>query len=51
MRQEWLAEQNAIAALRLVADPAGTLRALAPAYKRQEPEMERLFWGSRYVRN
>jgi hypothetical protein len=51
MREEWLKEQNPIAALRLVADPAGTLRSLAPAYKAQEPDMERLFWGSRYVRN
>ena len=49
MRQEWLAEENALAAARLVFDPAGTLRALAPAYKRQEPDMERLFWNSRYV--
>jgi len=49
MRREWRAEQNPILALRLAIDPAGALRALAPAYKRVEPEMERLFWSSRYV--
>lgn len=49
MRQEWLAEENALAAARLVFDPAGTLRALAPAYKREEPRIERIFWNSRYV--
>jgi len=51
MRQEWIAEQNGLAAARLVFDPAGTLRALAPAYKRLEPEIESLFWNSRYVRD
>ncbi len=51
MRQEWLEEQNALAAARLVLDPAGTLRTLAPAYKREEPRIEDLFWNSRYVRN
>ena len=30
-------------------DPAAMLRALAPAYKRQEPTMEQAFWKSRYV--
>ncbi|PYP32801.1 MAG: hypothetical protein DMD49_04870 [Gemmatimonadetes bacterium] len=49
MRREWRAEQNPILALRLAIDPAGALRALAPAFKRLEPEMERLFWSSRYV--
>lgn len=49
MRREWLAEEDQARAWRLILDPAGTLRALAPAYKRQEPGMERLFWNSRYV--
>jgi hypothetical protein len=49
MRQEWLADENPLAALRLFADPAGMLRALAPAYKRVEPEMEQIFWRSRYA--
>jgi hypothetical protein len=50
MRQEWMAEENPLMALRMVADPASMLRLLAPAYKRGEAEMEEIFWGSRYVR-
>lgn len=49
MRREWRPEQNPLLALRLAVDPAGSLRALAPAYKRLEPAMERLFWSSRYA--
>lgn len=48
MRQEWLAEENPWLALRMLADPAGMLRVLAPAYKRGEAGMEEIFWGSRY---
>ena len=48
MRREWLAEENRAEALGLLFDPAGALRRLAPAYKRVEPDIERLFWGSRY---
>jgi hypothetical protein len=50
MRREWLAEENLALAAQVLFDPAGALRTLAPAFKRQEPEMERLFWNSRYVR-
>ena len=49
LRQEWLAEENLALAAQVLFDPAGALRMLAPAFKRQEPEMERLFWNSRYV--
>lgn len=48
MRREWLSEENPLRALQMVADPAGALRALAPAFKRHEPEMEQAFWRSRY---
>lgn len=51
MREEWLAEEDPLMALRMVADPAGMLRLLAPAYKRGEADMEETFWGSRYVRH
>lgn len=51
MRQEWMAEQNPVAAARLILDPHGTLQALAPAYKAEEPRIENLFWNSRYVRH
>jgi hypothetical protein len=50
MRQEWAAEENPLLAMRLLADPAGMLRLLAPTYKRGEAEMEGIFWGSRYAR-
>jgi hypothetical protein len=49
MRREWLVEQNPALALRMVLDPGGALRSLAPAFKRVEPDMERVFWSSRYV--
>jgi hypothetical protein len=49
MRREWLAEENLALAAQILLDPARALRVLAPAFKRQEPEMERLFWNSRYV--
>ena len=51
MRQEWLAEENPRLAANMLLDPAGMLRALAPAYKRQEAIMEKVFWNSRYVRH
>lgn len=50
MRREWIAEENALLAARLVVDPAGALKALAPAFKKVEPQIEHLFWSSRYVR-
>jgi hypothetical protein len=49
MRRDWLAEEDQGRANRLILDPAGTLRDLAPAYKRVEPALDRVFWGSRYV--
>lgn len=49
MRQEWLREQNPLAALRMLLDPARALRELAPAFKRIEPQAETLFWRSRYA--
>ncbi len=49
MRREWLAEENRGLALGVLFDPAGTLRRLAPAYKLVEPDIERLFWNSRYA--
>ncbi len=51
MRQEWMAEEDPIKAAQLILDPAGALRSLAPLFKEEEPRIEGLFWGSRYVRN
>ena len=50
MRAEWMREEEPLAALRTVADPARTARDLAPAFKRLEPDAEILFWRSRYAR-
>ena len=50
MRDEWLGDENPLKALRLVSSPDQMLRELAPAYKRIEPEIEQIFWRSRYAR-
>jgi hypothetical protein len=50
MRQEWLREESDWKLRGLFVHPAETLRELAPAYKRIEPRIEAMFWGSRYVR-
>jgi hypothetical protein len=47
MRQSWLAEEDPGAAVALVRDPREALRRLAPAWKRLEPDAERVFWQSR----
>jgi hypothetical protein len=50
MREEWLAEEDLARAAALFIDPAGAMRAMAPEFKRREGDMERAFWGSKYVR-
>ncbi len=50
MRQEWLAEEDPGRLALLFLDPRGSLRRLAPDFKREEPAMEAAFWGSRYAR-
>lgn len=50
MREEWMADENPARATKMFLDPAGTLRDLAPAFKQVEPDMEDVFWRSRYVR-
>ncbi len=47
MRSEWLPEENPARAAMMLLEPARALRELAPEFKRLEPHMERLFWGSR----
>jgi hypothetical protein len=49
MRQEWMREQDPLAALRFMLDPAKALRDLAPKFKQLEPQAEQLFWRSRYA--
>jgi hypothetical protein len=50
MRRSWLREHAPLQALRGLADPEGLLRRLAPAYKRLEPDMDRIFWSTRLGR-
>ena len=48
MRSEWLAEEDPRMAALALANPAEALRRLAPAYKAEEPFLERAFWASRF---
>ena len=49
MRKEWTAEQAPLRALQMLVDPTRALKIFAPAYKRAEPDIEQLFWRSRYA--
>lgn len=49
MRAEWLREEQPLAALKMLLDPAQAMRDLAPAWKRMEPQAEQVFWRSRYA--
>ena len=48
MRSEWLAEEDPAMVALALAHPAEALRRLAPAYKAEEPGLERAFWASRF---
>lgn len=48
MRADWLVEEDPGLVALALGDPAQALRQLAPAYKEQEPELERAFWASRF---
>jgi hypothetical protein len=48
MRSEWHAEQDPRMAALVIANPAEALRRLAPAFKAEEPFLERAFWASRF---
>ena len=50
MRSEWLRDESPIDFARALADPEGLLRRLAPAYKRVEAQMDRIFWSTRIGR-
>jgi hypothetical protein len=49
MRTEWFAEENQMRAAALFLDPAGSLRRLAPEFKRMERGLEAAFWRSKYA--
>lgn len=48
MRGEWLAEEDPAMLALLLTNPDAALRRLAPAFKKVEPRMERLFWSSKF---
>lgn len=48
MRAEWLAEEDPAMVARILTDPRGALRRLAPAYKERERSMDETFWASRF---
>ena len=50
MRAEWVKDEDPMMASLVLMDPAKALRMLAPGFKRAEPNMERLFWESRFGR-
>lgn len=48
MRDEWIAESNPAMAMMMLRFPETALKVLAPRYKEIEPQMEKMFWESRY---
>ncbi|MBN2494994.1 MAG: hypothetical protein JXR96_10420 [Deltaproteobacteria bacterium] len=50
IRDQWLPEKNPEKLADLLLEPERMLKELAPAYKRLEPSMERVFWQSRLGR-
>lgn len=49
IREEWLKSEDLKAVNRILLNPSGYLKKMAPYYKAQEPEMEKIFWNSRYT--
>jgi hypothetical protein len=45
-----MADENPVAAAVMFFAPAVALRILAPKFKAMEPQMETLFWKSRYAK-
>ncbi|MBL7849130.1 MAG: hypothetical protein JNL40_16805 [Cyclobacteriaceae bacterium] len=50
MRDEWLPEENLTQAKTLFLYPREYLKSIAHVYKAREPEMEHVFWNSRYTK-
>lgn len=50
MRDGWLDEESSASAAAVLLRPREALRLMAPAFKKLEPEMDRLFWSSRFRR-
>ena len=49
MRESWLLEEDQEAATRMLLQPGRALKELAPKFKAMEPEMDRIFWESKYA--
>jgi hypothetical protein len=47
--KEWIKEENLLALWEFISSPEITLKNLAPKYKKIEPQMEGVFWRSKYV--
>jgi len=50
MRQSWLDEKDLGKARLMFAEPTKFLRKMAPQFKKVEPQMEDIFWRSRYAK-
>lgn len=50
MRDEWIKEEDLKKAALALYFPGLFMRKAAPAFKRAEPHMEKIFWESRYVK-
>ena len=47
--KEWIKEENLLTLWEFISFPEITLKTLAPKYKKIEPQMEGVFWRSKYV--
>jgi hypothetical protein len=50
IRNEWIAEENGALLTELFLNPRAGLQRMAPGFKKAEPDMERIFWNSRYAK-
>lgn len=49
IREDWLKHQDIQLAKKIFTNPRAYLKRMTPAYKAIEPEMEEVFWNSRYT--
>jgi len=50
MREEWIKEENPFLLAEMIFSPERALKRLAPEFKRIEPQIEEIFWRSRYAK-
>jgi hypothetical protein len=50
LRESWMKEKNLARARLMFTNPAKFLKKMAPEYKKIEPQMEDVFWRSRYAK-